>query len=48
MDLNTIPSTGKWSDASAAINENFNKTNIEIEKLKIPLSAIRGISPQKH
>ncbi|MDH8702369.1 hypothetical protein M2138_001731 [Dysgonomonadaceae bacterium PH5-43] len=34
MDLNNIPSTGKWSEASAGINENFNKANIEIEKLK--------------
>ena len=34
MNLNNIPSTGKWSDSAAGINENFNRTGIEIEKLR--------------
>ena len=42
MDLNNIPSTGKWSDSSAAINENFGKTNVEIEKLKDATTKDKG------
>ena len=34
MDLNNIPSSGAWSGAAAGINENFNRTSIEIEKLR--------------
>ena len=34
MDLNDITPTGPWSDAAGDINENFSKTNVEIEKLK--------------
>ncbi len=34
MDLNEIKTSGKWGDAATGINENFSRTNVEIEKLK--------------
>ena len=39
MDLNEIKTNGKWGDAAISINDNFSRTNVEIEKLKN--SAIR-------
>ena len=34
MNLNEIKTNAKWGDAAADINENFSRTNIEVEKLK--------------
>jgi DNA-binding protein H-NS len=34
MNLNEIRTNGKWGDAATNINENFSRTNVEIEKMK--------------
>ncbi len=42
MELKTVNSTGKWSDVAASLNENFSKTNIEVEKLKNSTTRFKG------
>ena len=34
MNLNEIKTNARWGDAATDINENFSRTNIEVEKLK--------------
>ena len=34
MDLVNIQTAGTWGNAASGINENFSRTNIEVEKLK--------------
>ena len=35
MDLKAINGSGIWGTAAADINDNFSRTNIEVEKLKV-------------
>lgn len=34
MDLNLIQTNARWGDAATGINDNFSRTNVEIEKLR--------------
>lgn len=43
MELNTVIKTGTWSDAADQINSNFNKTSIEVEKIKLSSTRNKGL-----
>lgn len=45
MELNTVIKTGTWSDAADQINSNFNKTSIEVEKIKLSSTRNKGLYP---
>lgn len=45
MELNTINKTGTWSDAADRINNNFSKTSIEVDKLKLSSIRNKGLFP---
>ena len=42
MELNEIKKTASWGDVATSINENFQKTSMEIESLKSSLKYFKG------
>jgi len=42
MNLITINTNTPWGNSAADLNENFSRTNIEIEKLKLASIAFKG------
>lgn len=43
MELNEIKKTASWGDVATSINENFQKTSMEIESLKSSLKYFKGL-----
>lgn len=43
MELNTIKNTGTWGESATAINENNQKINSEVEKLKYVTNKCKGL-----
>lgn len=42
MEYSKIPTTGKFANAASVIDDNFNKTSIEVEKLKNSTTRNKG------
>ena len=42
MEYSKIPTTGKFANAASMIDENFNKTSVEVEKLKNSTTRNKG------
>ena len=42
MELRTVRTDASWGNSAADLNENFSRTNIEIEKLKLLSVAFKG------
>jgi len=42
MDLKTIQTNAPWATGAGDINENFSRTNTEIEKLKVTIVNFKG------
>lgn len=42
MNLITIATNAPWGGSAADLNENFSRTNIEIEKLKLAIVSFKG------
>lgn len=43
MELNAIKNTGTWGESATAINENNQKINSEVEKLKYVTNKCKGL-----
>lgn len=45
MELNYIPASGTWSETAGVLTSNFEKVNVEVEKLKVSTIRFKGYFP---
>lgn len=45
MELNNIPASGTWSETVGVLTSNFEKVNVEVEKLKVSTIRFKGYYP---